>query len=179
MYVGDTYIRRGLLTAIEASKELSKKIKNYKLVIVGNSTTDFILKRKVEELQIDKFVDFEGWQDLSLFPSYIKSSAICISPLHRNLHHDTTYANKIFQYMSLGKPLLVSDATAQKEIVEISHTGLVHEEKNIQDFRDKVLEIYSNPKLSEDFGKHGVEFVKTKFSWEITSRDLVKLYDEI
>ena len=45
------------------------------------------------------------------------ASAVCISPLLRNLHHDTTYANKIFQYMALAKPLLVSDATAQKNII--------------------------------------------------------------
>ena len=179
LYVGDTNIRRGLLTAIEASQELSKQIKNYRLVIVGNSTTDPVLKRRVGELNLNEFVDFRGWQDLSLFPSYIKSSNVCISPLHRNLHHDTTYANKIFQYMSFGKPLLVSDATAQKEIVEISNTGLIHEEKNVKDFKEKVLTIYSDTKLAEDFGKHGKEFVQTKFSWEITSKDLVQLYDEI
>ena len=31
--------------------------------------------------------------------------------------------------MSFGKPILVSNAIAQKEIVESIHSGLVHEEK--------------------------------------------------
>ena len=76
----------------------------------------------------------EGWQDESLFPSYISSGSIGISPLHRNIHHDTTYANKLFQYMSFGKPLLVSDATAQKNLIERTNSGLVHQEKNAVDF---------------------------------------------
>lgn len=179
LYVGDTNVRRGLLTAIEASKELSKQIEQYKLVIVGNSTTDPVLKRRVKDLGIEDVVDFEGWKDVSLFPSYIKSSDICISPLHRNLHHDTTYANKIFQYMSFGKALLVSDATAQKDIVETAGAGWVHEEKNVQDFIDKALDIYSNSKQAQAFGNHGREFIETQFSWEITSRDLVRLYENI
>jgi len=179
LYLGDTNVRRGLLTAIEASKKLSKQIENYKLVIVGNSTTDPVLKRRVKDLGIEDVVDFEGWKDVSLFPSYIKSSDICISPLHRNLHHDTTYANKIFQYMSFGKALLVSDATAQKDIVERAGAGWVHEAKNVDDFIDKALEIYSNSKQAQAFGNHGKEFIETQFSWEITSRDLVRLYENI
>ena len=88
LYVGDTHIRRGLQTAIASVKELSVKIKNLKLVIVGKNTTDTVLKQQVEELDIAQYVDFEGWQDVGLFPSYIAASAVCISPLHRNAQHD-------------------------------------------------------------------------------------------
>ena len=116
LYLGDTNIRRGLLTAIRATEMLSKKIVNFKLVIVGENTTDTILKEETKKLNLDSYIDFEGWQDVSLFPSYIDASNVCISPLYRSIQHDVAYANKIFQYMSFGKPVLVSDAIAQKEI---------------------------------------------------------------
>ncbi len=116
LYLGDTHLRRGLQTAIEALSSLKESIPNIKLVIVGKNTTDVILKQQVVDLGLENFVDFEGWQNVSLFQSYILASAICISPLHRNLQHDVAYANKIFQYMSFAKPLLVSDATAQRKI---------------------------------------------------------------
>jgi glycosyltransferase involved in cell wall biosynthesis len=179
LYVGDTNIRRGLLTAIDASQELAKKIPNYKLVIVGSNTTDTILKQRVAELNLQEYVDFEGWQDLSLFPSYIKASDVCISPLYRNLHHDTTYANKIFQYMSYGKPLVVSDALAQETIVKKSKSGLIHEEKNSEDFAQKVVELYNNSDLATQYGESGKEFIQKEFSWEITSQALVDMYNEI
>ena len=120
-----------------------------------------------------------GWEDVSLFPSYIQASTICISPLHRNVHHDTTYANKIFQYMSLGKPLLVSDATAQKTIVEKSKSGLIHIEKDSQDFTDKVLKLAFDENLRSQMGANGKAFVETEFSWEQTSKNLVHLYDNL
>ena len=179
LYLGDTNIRRGLLTAIRASELLSKKIVNFKLVIVGINTTDHILIEEVKRLHLESYVDFEGWQDVSLFPSYIIASNVCISPLYRSIQHDVAYANKIFQYMSFGKPILVSNAIAQKEIVESAKSGLVHEEKNEEDFYSKVIELYQNKEKAEELGNNGKEFIEKKFSWEITSKALVKLYDEL
>ena len=179
LYVGDTGLRRGLQTAIESVSILKNTIKNIKLVIVGSNSSDAILKQQVKDLSVEKFVDFEGWKNESLFPSYIKASSVCISPLHRNLHHDTTYANKLFQYMSLGKPLLVSDAIVQKNIVKEANSGLIHEAKNSSDFVEKVLEFYKNESLQKELGNEGELFIKNKFHWEITSKGLIKLYTNL
>lgn len=179
LYLGDTHTRRGLLTAIEAVKEIRENITNLKLVIVGKNTTDPILKAKVKELKLEENVDFEGWQDVLLFPSYIKISDICISPLHRNIQHDVAYANKLFQYMSLGKPLLVSNAIAQKNLIERVEAGLVHEEKNVNDFTKKVLTLYKEEQLRERLGKNGETFVRNEFTWDKTSKELINLYNSL
>jgi glycosyltransferase involved in cell wall biosynthesis len=179
LYLGDTHIRRGLQTAISAIEKLKDAIPNLKLVIVGKNTTDPILKEQVETLELKSFVDFEGWQNVSLFQSYILSSAICISPLHRNLQHDVAYANKIFQYMSLGKPLLVSDAIAQKRLVEKTNAGLVHEERNVDDFTTQVLKLYKDASLRDRLGENGKKFVRNEFSWEQTSKKLLHLYKNL
>ena len=179
LYLGDTHLRRGLQTAIFAIDKLKQNIPNIKLVIVGKNTTDVVLKQQVKDLNIQDFVDFEGWQDVTLFQSYILASSICISPLHRNLQHNVAYANKIFQYMSLAKPLLVSDAIAQKRLIEKANSGLVHQDKNVDDFTSKVLELYYNKNLRIDLGKNGASFIKNEFSWEQTSKKLTHLYDNL
>ncbi len=178
LYLGDTAIRRGLLTAIEAIDALKTKIKHIKLVIVGESTTDNVLKERVKELGLEDYVVFEGWQDVSLFPSYITASDICISPLYRNPQHDVAYANKLFQYMSFEKPVLVSDALAQKKLVEESKSGVIHKEKDINDFAEKVLFLYKDPSLREELGKNGKRFIEEEFVWEKVSNNLVEIYKE-
>ncbi len=179
LYLGDTHLRRGLQTAIAAIFELSKEIKNIKLVIVGKNTTDPILKKQVKGLQIEEFVDFEGWQNVSLFPSYVKASTVCISPLHRNIQHDVAYANKLFQYMSFGKPLLVSNATAQAKLIEKENCGLVHVEKDSKDFSNKILKLFNDKDLRERLGDNGEKFVKNHFTWEKTSKKLIDLYNNL
>ena len=179
LYLGDTHLRRGLQTAISAAKKISLDIPNLKLVIVGKNTTDTILKQQVKDLEIEHLVDFEGWKNVSLFQSYILASDICISPLHRNKQHDVAYANKIFQYMSLAKPLLVSDAIAQKRLIEKANSGLVHKEKDVADFSAKILTLYKSSELRTDLGKNGERFIKNEFCWEQTSKKLIDLYNNL
>lgn len=181
LYLGDTGLRRGLLSVIEALGVLSNNdalMNKVKLVIVGKNSTDEVLKSRVRELGLQQIVDFEGWQDERLFPSYLKVAAIGISPLHRNQHHDTTYANKLFQYMSFGLAVLVSDALAQKNLVEEVESGLVHKEKDAIDISEKIITLYQNPELSSKLGMNGKEFIEEKFYWEKVSDNLKDLYLE-
>ena len=179
LYLGDTHVRRGIQTAIAALSKLKDTIPEVKLVIVGKNTTDTILKQQVKDLQLEQFVDFEGWQNVALFQSYILASEICISPLHRNLQHDVAYANKIFQYMSLAKPLLVSDAIAQSKLIEKVACGLVHKERDSEDFSKKVLALYKSKPLRIELGESGKKFVQNEFSWEQTSKKLINLYNNM
>ena len=179
LYLGDTHLRRGIQTAIAALVKLKDTIPEIKLVIVGKNTTDIILRKQVKDLQLEQFVDFEGWQNVSLFQSYILSSEICISPLHRNLQHDVAYANKIFQYMSLAKPLLVSDAIAQRKLVEKVACGLIHKERDSEDFSNKVVALYKSKHLRIALGESGRKFVQNEFSWEQTSKKLINLYNNM
>ena len=177
LYIGDTGERRGLATVIKSLPILKNDIKNIKLIIVGSVNED--LKILTEDLNVEHYVSFEGWQNETTFPNYIKSSDVCLSPLHRNIHHDTTHANKLFQYMSFGKPLLVSNATAQKNIIEKVDAGLVHEEKNIEDFTRKVLTLHKQEQLRERLGKNGEAFVRNEFTWDKTSKELINLYNNL
>lgn len=179
LYLGDTGLRRGLLTAIEAMVLLKNEIDHVKLVIVGKSTTDYILKQRVNDLNLNAYVDFEGWQDVKLFPSYIVISQVCISPLIRNLQHDVSYANKLFQYMSFAKPILVSDAIAQKNLINKTKSGLVHQENNADDFTDKILQLYEDEHLRSSLGQNGKQFIEEEFCWEKVSKNLIDLYDEL
>jgi glycosyltransferase involved in cell wall biosynthesis len=179
LYIGDTGLRRGLQIAIAALPEIQKEIKNIKLVVVGKSSADAILQKQVADLQVEKLVSFEGWKNPEIFPSYIKAAGIGISPLIRSKQHDMAYANKLFQYMSLGLPVLVSDAIAQKRIVETNKTGLVHRDKDSIDFSKKVIELYRNKVLYREYAQNAENFIKDRFNWEITSKNLVKLYNDL
>ncbi|GAB1309526.1 glycosyltransferase family 4 protein [Urechidicola sp. KH5] len=179
LYLGDTGLRRGLQTAIAAMPEILKTIPNAQLIIVGKNSTDHVLKAEAINLNLEDEVCFEGWQNVSLFPSYIKASDVCISPLKRNIQHDVAYANKLFQYMSFERPLVVSNAIAQAKLIERTNTGLVHEEQNSKDFASKIIALYNNEILRKEMGVNGKAFIENEFCWEKTSETLVALYQNL
>lgn len=179
LYIGDTGLRRGLQTAIEAIPIIKKTIPNILLVIVGKSSSDSILLQQVQKLNIQKNVSFEGWKDEKLLPSYILAASIGISPLIRSKQHDLAYANKLFQYMSLGLPVLVSDAIAQKKIVKKSKSGLIHQEKNASDFAEKVMIMFKNEEEYKTYKNNAASFIKNRFNWKITSKGLIEMYRKL
>ena len=172
-------MRRGLVTIIKSLKYLIPKIPNIKLVIVGQAKTDYVLKNLVNKLGYENYVELTGWKNFNLFPSYISSSDLGICPIHKNLHHETTYANKIFQYLAFGKPIVVSDCKAQKNIVERHNCGLVFKDQNVKNFADKVITLYRDKKLYQKLSNNAKKAINEKLNWEETSKDLIKLYNEI
>ncbi len=177
LYLGDTGLRRGLLTVLESLEYLILEIPNIKIIIVGSSKDDHILNDFVERNNYQNYVDFTGWKDVSLFQSYIIASDIGICPLHRNLHHDTTYANKLFQYMAFGKPIVVSDCTSQKKLVEDYNCGLYFTEKDSKDFADSIISIAKNKELRNTLSNNAKNAIKERLNWESISQELFKFID--
>ena len=176
LYVGDTGLRRGTDTAIKAMPYVLKEVPEARLVLVGKNSEDVILYKLVQELGLESNVVFEGWQDVSLFPSYIMTSSVCISPIKRNPHHDTTYANKIFQYMAMGKPQVVSDCPAQQYVIETENCGLVHIADDAVDLAEKLVTVLTNDDLANKMSKNAFVASQKKWNWDVTSKDLLELY---
>ncbi len=177
LYIGDTSLRRGTDLLIRAMVLLKNKIPDARLWIVGKSSVDAELKSLAVSLGVHDCVMFEGWKDVELLPSYIAYCNVALSPLKKNIHHDTTYANKIFQYMAMGKPVVVSDCITQAELVKQEHCGLVHTADDVHDLTDKIISLHQHPDRADQFGLNGVQAVHERWFWEHTVIGLQLLYE--
>ena len=175
-YVGNTSERRGLLTVIESLKIIRKTIPNIKLLIIGKSSFDDVLKNEIKKHDIEELVDFIGWVKENEIPNYLSITKLGLSPLHRNIHHDTTYANKIFQYISFGCPVVSSDVIAQSELVKKHNIGVVFEDRNVMDLTKKITQLYNEKDLFEKFRANCIESIK-KLNNSVISNQLISIYE--
>lgn len=162
VYFGDTGLRRGTLTIIEAAKILIDK-PDFHFVIIGKSREQDYLKAKINEYGLEN-VELTGYLNFSEIISYITASKIGLCSFLRNLHHDTTYANKMFQMMYFGKPLIVSDCPAQAHVVEKENCGLVYEAGNASQLADSILRLYNNRELLDEMGTRAKESVIREYN---------------
>lgn len=179
LYLGNTNERRGMRTVLKAIKLLKEDIPEILFLCVGKSKSDPFWQDIVNAEGLSKYVELKGWQEFEYFPSYAEICDIGLCPLNRNIHHDTTLANKIFQYMAFGKPVIVSDCTAQAELVEGGNCGLVFQAGNEFDFRDKCLTLYKDAKSRNEMGKSGKELLEKEFLWEGKIDQLLELYKHV
>ncbi len=179
LYVGDTGVRRGIETILLAMKQLIPKIPSIKLVVVGENPADSEWKKIVKENGIEGHVDLEGWQSFKLFPSYIKAAAIGVCPIHKNIHHETTFANKIFQYLAFGNPIVVSDCKAQQNVVEKYECGIVFKDRDITDYVNAILALYNSKELYNKQSVNAQIAIDKHLNWGVVSQDLISLYEEL
>lgn len=176
VYFGDTGLRRGILTIIETAKKF-KNNPDFHFLILGDSKEQPLINKMIDTEKLAN-VTLTGWLPLHHAISYIRYSKAGLCPFLRNIHHDTTYANKMFQYMAFGKPVIVSDCTAQKNLVEAEDCGLVFEAGNSDQLYNCVQKI-SSPELYKHLQKNAEKCVLQKYNWEQSGKELISLYSHV
>ncbi|SMD32389.1 Glycosyltransferase involved in cell wall bisynthesis [Reichenbachiella faecimaris] len=178
LYIGDTGVRRGLESVMKAIPLLINDISNLNLIIVGSSSNDENLRVLMQKEGVENFVSVEGWQSENLLADYVNVAHVGLCPILRNLHHDTTYANKLFQYARLGKPILASNSTAQKNLIESESWGLIHEANDPEDFAKQLKKLYLDETLRTQLGQNAAKSIRKKFNYS-SSEFGIEFYQEL
>lgn len=179
LYIGGFDIHRGLESVVKAVPKIINVIKDFHLVLVGRGKNENDLKNIAEELNVSQHITFEGFQKASGLPSYIKGSSICLIPHLKTVHTDNTIPHKLFHYMILEKPVVASNCNPIERIIKEANCGLIYESNNENDFADKVIELYKNESLQNEFGINGKKAVEEKYNWNTTSKNLIEMYNRI
>ena len=175
VYIGETGFRRGTFTIIEAAKLLFEQ-EEIHFVIVGKSKDQHQLRKMIRDIGLEN-VELTGWLPFEKTMSYVKAAKMGLSPLLRNIHHDTTYANKLFQYMAFSKPVIVSDCPAQAKIVKREKCGLVFKAGDASDLANKVLKLLDQKKRGR-LAVNARKAVRQRYNFEEAAVGLEELYRE-
>jgi len=177
-YFGAINKRRGIDLLFDSIYELSKQISNLKLLLIGpvDKAEKQWFERRIGESIINKHTTHYAWKDISLLPSYIMASNICLSPIEKNPQHESGIANKVFQYMLFEKPVIVSNCLPQESLIHKYNCGLSFQWNSVESFIDSVIKIYSNPTDANEMGKNGRDAVNKHFNNTVLTSDLLSLY---
>jgi len=177
-YFGAISKRRGIGLLFDSIEELSKSIPNLKLLLIGPVDKAELnwFSQKLSEPLINKYTIHYPWKDLSLLPSYIYASSICLSPIEKNPQHESGLANKVFQYMLFEKPIVVSDCIPQAFIVSTYKCGLSFRWNSVEDFTEKIMQIYLHPDLAKEMGRNGKSAVIEHFNSNVFQDNLLNIY---
>jgi len=177
-YVGDLGANRGIQYVISAFADVLKVEPKARLLLVGESWgfDKNKLKNQVIETNLEQFVFFTGWQDFSLFPTYLTASDVCLLPIPRNPQTESGVSNKFFQYMAMGKPMIVSDCKPQKKIVEQENCGLVYKYDDTRELADCMIKLLKDEKLRNSLASNSKKAAIEKYNWKKTGKGLIDLY---
>lgn len=181
LYFGVIGKRRGIFTLFEALASLTENYPDIKLLLIGpvDKSDRPLFEKYINLEKLKKNVIHYSWKDIKYLPSYVKISDVCLSPLIKNDQHESGIANKVFQYMLFGKPLIVSNCKPQEELVKSTNCGLVFESENVEELSKRILELYNDPQKRKQMGINGKKAVLEKYNWNFSGQELINLYKTI
>ena len=182
LYIGGIGPHRGIDTAIRATTLAGKNIPDFKLLIVGIQDP----KQRQQIIQIaekanaSNYLELVNWVPANKVNSYIAASKVCLVPHNDFEHTNTTVPHKLFQYMIMKKPVIVSSCKPLKRIVEDTGSGLVFNANNSESLADSLIKLYEDGnKIAEKYGENGHHAALGKYSWKNDSGRLVTMYKDL
>lgn len=171
---------RGLETVVRAIPKILSEIPGARLLIVGpGSKYKRTLKNLARDLDVANRVTFTGWVDFEKVPEYIAASDVCLVPHAATPHTETTVPHKLFQYMALKKPIVVTDVTPLKRIVEETRCGIVVPAGDAPAMADALMSVYVDPETAREMGQCGWRAVCERYNWESEAEKLTALYESL
>src|SRR5690606_26549923 len=79
---------------------------------------------------------------------------------------------KLFEYMSVGKPIIASDLSILREVLVDEKNSLLCSSRNIDDWI-KALYRLSDVNLREVLGKNAREDFLSKYTWETRAKNVL------
>ena len=177
-YVGGFASHRGLEIAIEGMNHVVDASPDVLLVFVGGPKEyQDQLEKLAKQSNLQKNILFLGWQPPELLAAFINASDLGIIPHNSNEHTENTVPHKLFQYMTLNKPVLVSNCKPLARIVNDLRSGVIFEAGNPMSFAENLLKMRNNTNLRKELGKNGGEATRLgDWNWDEASRPLPEIY---
>jgi len=175
-YVGGFGVHRGIQTAISAMPRILTAIPEARLVLVGSGSNELELREQAQKLGLGEAVEFTSRQPFDLVPSYITVSQVCLVPYIKSVQTNASAPHKLFQYMAMSKPVVVSSMASLSRIMEETGAGLVYPAGDADALAEAVIRLHRDKNLAIKLGKAGLTAAKTKYNWETEGKKLVDLY---
>jgi len=175
-YYGVIAERRGIFDALEVFINLVKEGYPVNFLLIGPvDKKDMPLFSRLTGLEVlVDHIHYIPWIESKKFPSYLGISDICLAPFHKNPQHESGVANKVYDYMLGGKPVIASNCKPQQNLIEKYNCGLIFE--NITEFHDVIVSLLNDKSLREKMGENGKKAIMREYNTGIVKENLILLY---
>jgi len=175
-FVGVFFKWQGLNNLINSIPLVIDKYQNVKFIIVGDGKEYNNLINLSRRLGVKNKVVFTGNVSHDEIPYYINSFDICVAPFTRGRNVKTGLSPiKLYEYLSCGKPVVVSDIPGLKECVDTGNCGVVVEPDNSVELSKAIYRLLIDTKLRKKMGKNARKLAEHNYSWERIARRVMRV----
>ena len=174
LFSGVMYNHRGVDILLKSVPSVLKNIPDAKFVLLGEGPELEELKTLVQDLKIEKNVEFKGWIKRQEIPHYLAEASIAIGPLRSTNVTKNALPIKVLEYMAASLPILSQKDTLPNNILQQGENGYFV--NDIEELASKITHILENDENRIKMGKKSHEIV-LEYDWEKVVKNIISEYD--
>jgi glycosyltransferase involved in cell wall biosynthesis len=179
VYLGLLEVVRGISEIIEAVASLRERDPRITLLLIGSGRDEQLFRERAASAGLSAAeVEFAGYVPYARAMERVAAADIGILPLHRNEHMDTTEPNKLFDYMSVGLPVITSNTIPSARIVRAERAGVVFEAGNVASLAEAIVSLRDVGTRIE-MGRKGRAAVERFYNWKRDSLELLGAVEKV
>ena len=184
VYLGGLDGIRGIDVAIRAIRYLKNNGHFVEFTVIGDGPMAGYLPELARQMGVSDRVRFVGRLPIHERTAFAQvqdimaRSHIGLVPHYATEHTHTTIPNKLFDYMLLGLPVIVSDMKSTARIVREENCGEVFRDRDEDDLARSILAL-TDPQIRAQKGANGLAAVRRKYNWDYDSKILVQTIEKI
>jgi len=169
---------RGIEYAIDIVNELIKKLPNTVMIIYGDGPFKKDLEQKVKKMELNYCIEFMGWtpgdkkyQSLQEGDLGILFHKVCNLTNH-------TIPNKLFDYMSMGLPVVSTNLMPIKRIIKKEKCGYIIS-NDLKIATEQMIEIIIDHKKRVSYSHNGRNAMLKGYKWSEDESNLLHYLDNL
>jgi glycosyltransferase involved in cell wall biosynthesis len=174
-YVGDITKGRGVFEIVKACGQSNLGVR---LNLVGIFAEPAV-EQNVKHTSGWKTVNELGFLNRNDVYNVMSRSVAGLVTFLPEPNHVTSQPNKMFEYMSAGIPVIASNFTLWKQIIENNHCGICVDPFDSMAIADAIDYLVSHPEEAQMMGENGRRIVKEKYNWLNEEEKLLMFYKKL
>ena len=177
-YAGHLYKGRG----IKVLFEIAKRCEWVKIWIAGGNEKEIeMYKNKLLDERITN-IELLGFINPNEVNNFFKRMDVLIAPYQKKVTIQDGFNTekwmsplKVFEYMNSRKPIICSNISVLREVLENGNNCLLCEPDDINEWIQCLKDLKSDYALREKIAKNAALDLKNKFSWEVRAKKILDL----
>ncbi|MEA2062480.1 MAG: glycosyltransferase family 4 protein [Gemmatimonadota bacterium] len=176
-FAGTLGIAQGLWSLIHAAK-LLREYHDIALLFIGDGPVKNQLIDLARKLKLTN-IYFHPQVPITHINPYLNASDILLVTLKNDVVFNTFIPSKMFDFMSCGRPIILSVDGEARKIFEQADAGVYVQPENFYDLSDAIIYLYENPELCRRHGRSGHEFATRNFSRKEQASKLERVFESV
>jgi glycosyltransferase involved in cell wall biosynthesis len=184
VYLGNLDGIRGLDVAIQALRILKDQGYGAHLTVIGDGPSLTSLRQMAIELGVDDRAEFVGRlsiqndSSLARIKQIMGRSHVGLIPHYATEACNATIPNKLFDYMIMGLPVIVSDMKPTARIVHQEQCGEVFKDRDPTELA-RCVRALDRPAVRNAMGARGRMAISRRYHWGYDAKILVETLEQV